>query len=309
LNGDLRHTAIVETRQDAAVTSSSPEWNNPHVLPNLIVIGAAKCGTTSLHRYLDLHPEICMAKAKELNFFVEDENWRRGLGWYEAQFRPAPIRGETSPLYSYFPSRPGVPKRMAAVVPETRLVYLVRDPIDRLISSYRFGRWVANRNHGDIEDELADLENSRFVSASCYAMQLDQYLPRFDSKQFCVVDSSDLQHRAADTMARVFRFLGVDDSFTSDAFGKRHYATEELYAASSLGRATKSLAYRVLGRSRARLLRLRTPERLLRPFLVRPEIPEITIDASLRARLEAYFGDDVDRLRALTGQRFETWSV
>ena len=60
------------------------------MLPNLIVIGAAKCGTTSLHRYLDLHPEIAMTKAKELDFFVEDRNWQRGLGWYESQFRPGP---------------------------------------------------------------------------------------------------------------------------------------------------------------------------------------------------------------------------
>jgi hypothetical protein len=279
------------------------------VLPNLIVIGAAKCGTTSLHRYLDVHPQISMTKAKELNFFVETDNWQRGVGWYESQFRPAPIRGESSPLYSYFPSRPGVPERMAAVVPGVRLVYLVRDPIARLISSYRFGRWVAGRDHPDIEEELADLEGSRLVAASRYAYQLEQYLACFALSQIRVVDSADLHDRPAETMTDLFRFLGVDDTFRSDAFGHRHYETEDVYAASALGRVAKSLGYRVLGRSRARLLRLRTPDRLLRPLLVRPEIPPITLDPRLRAKLETYFKPDVARLRELTGQRFETWSV
>ena len=55
-------------------------------LPNLIIIGSPKCGTTSLYYYLGLHPEIFMSREKELNFFMEERNWRRGLEWYQAQF-------------------------------------------------------------------------------------------------------------------------------------------------------------------------------------------------------------------------------
>lgn len=283
--------------------------HTPKVLPNLIVIGAAKSGTTSLHRYLDLHPQILMARAKELNFFVETMNWRRGLDWYESQFRPAPVRGESSPLYSYYPSYRDIPQRMASVIPEARLVYLVRDPIERLVSSYRFGRWVAGRDRRGIDEVLADLDSSRIVSASRYAFQLDQYLPHFSAQQICVVDSADLRSRPAETMARLFRFLGVDDTFASDAFGQRHYETEDLYAANALGRAAKSLGYRTLGSNRARQLRSRIPEFLQRPLLARPEIPAVTLDPSLRARLTSFLREDVERLRELTGQRFESWSV
>jgi hypothetical protein len=85
------------------------------VLPNLIVIGAQKCGTTSLHYYLSLHPEIAMSRTKELHFF--SRRWRRGLRWYERQFRdPAPIRGESSPSYAFYPVWRDVPERMAEVV-------------------------------------------------------------------------------------------------------------------------------------------------------------------------------------------------
>ena len=106
-------------------------------LPNLIVIGAQKCGTSSLELYLDLHPEIAMARPKqyELNFFSWEDVWRRGVGWYEQQFRDAPVRGEKSNGYSAWPFWPFVPERMKDVIPDARLIYLLRDPIERLITN------------------------------------------------------------------------------------------------------------------------------------------------------------------------------
>ena len=74
------------------------------MLPNLVVIGGAKCGTTSLHHYLSLHPEIFMSHPKELDFFIEEANWNKGIRWYESKFK-APgkvIRGESSPRYTRY---------------------------------------------------------------------------------------------------------------------------------------------------------------------------------------------------------------
>jgi hypothetical protein len=76
------------------------------MLPNLVVIGGAKCGTTSLHHYLSLHPEIFMSHPKELDFFIEEANWNKGIRWYESKFK-APgkvIRGESSPRYTRYPT-------------------------------------------------------------------------------------------------------------------------------------------------------------------------------------------------------------
>jgi hypothetical protein len=68
------------------------------VLPNLIIIGAPKCGTTSLHHYLSLHPQISMSREKELNFFIAERNWSKGIAWYAAQFAADnKVRGEASP--------------------------------------------------------------------------------------------------------------------------------------------------------------------------------------------------------------------
>src|SRR5918992_682833 len=110
------------------------------MLPNLIVIGAQKCGTSALHHYLHLHPDICMSAQKELNFFVESKNWSKGLAWYESNFRgkdgKAKIYGEASPDYTGYPAAPGVPARMHSIVPDAKLILMVRHPVDRIISQY-----------------------------------------------------------------------------------------------------------------------------------------------------------------------------
>jgi Sulfotransferase family len=70
------------------------------MLPNLIVIGAERCGTTTLHRYVGSHPQVFMSRQKELDFFVAEQNWARGRRWYERKFPVAPIRGESSPSFT-----------------------------------------------------------------------------------------------------------------------------------------------------------------------------------------------------------------
>ena len=82
-------------------------------LPNLIIIGGLKCGTTSIHHYLGLHPEIQMSKPKELNFFVEELNWDLGLDWYASRFDDRfKVRGESSPHYTNLPRFDGVAERI-----------------------------------------------------------------------------------------------------------------------------------------------------------------------------------------------------
>ncbi len=102
-------------------------------LPNLLVVGAMKCGTSSLHNYLARHPDIFMSAEKELNFFT-GSNSGQSLDWYKAQFPvDAPVRGESSQNYSkrHNPLFPGAAEAIKAVIPDTKLIYLVRDPIER----------------------------------------------------------------------------------------------------------------------------------------------------------------------------------
>ena len=148
-------------------------------LPNLIIVGGLKCGTTSIHHYLGLHPEIQMSKPKELNFFVEELNWDLGLDWYASRFDDRfKVRGESSPHYTNLPRFEGVAERIHEHCPDARLLYMVRDPIKRILS-----HWVHATGAGyetrEMVPTLSD-PDTHYINRSKYWMQLQPYLELFD---------------------------------------------------------------------------------------------------------------------------------
>ena len=155
-------------------------------LPNLVVVGGLKCGTTSLHHYLNLHPEVEMSRPKELNFFVAELNWPLGPEWYASHFSGrAPVRGESSPHYTNRPRFEGVAERMRSVLADARLVYMVRDPIDRMLSHY-----LHNVGGGYDDRALADAfadPDSAYVTRSRYFFQLEPYLEAFGAERIEIV--------------------------------------------------------------------------------------------------------------------------
>jgi Sulfotransferase family len=289
-------------------------------LPNLIMIGTPKCATTAVHYYLHLHPETSMSQPSELNFFVdeldtsvlesgdaealasEERNWRRGVDWYASQFAAdAPVRGESSPSY-VSPWYPGVPERMAAVVPEARLLFCVRDPIERAISEYLMMR--AGQEQRPLETALAS-PTGRYVALGRYWSRLQPFLAHFPPDRLLVVDQDELRRRRRETIRAIYRFAGLDESFSSPQFQREPNRT---------GR---------MGRRRGLMFKLRRL-RVMRPSYRLPEgvkgtverlagatseAPRPQLDPALRAELSAIFADEVERVREFTGQRFAGWSV
>lgn len=254
----------------------TPDDDAGGALPNLVVIGAMKCGTSALHRYLDRHPQIAMSDPKELNFFIgaqeppdvgEDEawrhgNWHRGVEWYARQFpAEATVRGESSPGYTS-PSYPGVAARMAALVPAVRLVYLVRDPVERAVSQYRHHRADGTERRPP-EEALLD-PASQYVGRSRYLERLAPFLARFSTAQIAIAAQEELLGDRRRTLRRLFAFAGADDDFWSDDLERRWHTA-----------------------------RTATPR----------------IGATLRARLCDAVRDDAKRLRESAGREFPSWSV
>jgi hypothetical protein len=162
------------------------------VLPNLIIIGAQKCATTSLHYYLSIHPQICMSREKELNFFIFERNWHKEIKWYKSNFvKKAKISGESSPGYTSYPFFDGVPERMYSVVPKAKLIYIVRDPIDRIISHY-IHQYSAGLENRKLSDALKGFDNNRYVCRSKYYTQLEQYLKYFERSRILIITQEDL---------------------------------------------------------------------------------------------------------------------
>ena len=164
-------------------------------LPNLVVIGAQKCGTSGLHYQLGLHPEIWMSRPKELNFFIEERNWSRGEDWYRAYFDArARVRGESSPNYTAYPQHLGVPERMHSVIPDAKLIYVVRDPLER-IAAHWVHNYAKRREKGDLRATLTHA-NTSYVVRSQYHMQLQQFLAHYPLEQIARARAGGAPHRA-----------------------------------------------------------------------------------------------------------------
>jgi Sulfotransferase domain len=195
----------------ARITMSTPMYaNTTQRGPDFIVIGAMKCATTTLHAQLSRQPGLYMTRLKEPNFFSDDEVFAKGLEWYESLFRDAgegKIRGESSTHYTKLPTHPRTLERMSATLPHVKLIYVMRHPIDRLISQYvheqTVGRIVGGVGIHEAIERLPEL-----VDFGRYAMQLKPYLEIYGAEMILPVFTHGLNRRPQAELERIGRFLG-----------------------------------------------------------------------------------------------------
>jgi len=275
-------------------------------LPNLLIIGAVKSGTSSLHYYLDLHPEIMMSKKKELYYFVESRNWHRGVEWYSSHFsRKAKIAGESTPGYTLFPKLKGVPKRIYELLPEVKLIYLIRDPIERAKSHY-----IANYSSGGenrtFHSAFENLDNNPFIFPSLYANQLEQYFPFFDVSQILVITLENLHKNPRKTMQKVFHFLAVEDTFYSNNFHTIFNPSDKKRRKNRIGILLKRMAETKPAEVFSPEFRRRIGNIVYRPFSTEIQRPDF--DSDLNQKLLDYFQHDICKLREYSGLSLEGWS-
>lgn len=278
------------------------------MLPNFVIIGAMKAGTTSLYHYLRQHPEVFMPATKELHYFVAEKNWSRGPEWYERQFAGAGgavAVGEASPDYAKFPEYRGVAQRLADALPHARIVYAVREPVERIRSHYLHDV-ARGRERRPIE--VAVPGNPHYLAPSSYAMQIEQYLEHFPRERLLVIRSEDLRARREETMHRVHSFLGVDPGWSAPDQDREYNAIAVKSAPGPLMRAARH----VPGSSRVRLLApgaVTAAERLLGRSRRPVDVTTGTISPELRRRLLDELAPDLERLPGLVGGGFDAWSL
>ena len=220
------------------------------VLPDFIIVGAMKCGTSSLYAYLAQHPRLLPSyERKEIHFFDGGldsciDNYTKGQAWYRAHF---PLKKtvntdfktfEASPLYLF---NPLVPKRIFDLAPETKIIVVLRNPTERAISHYfhekRKGREKLpimeafqeeeNRLESIIKNE--DYKSNAFMHCSyksrgLYKQQIDRYLNYFPRKQILTLNSEELFNEPNKSLRKVFEFVGVDTEFKVSDLKARHVA-------------------------------------------------------------------------------------
>jgi Sulfotransferase domain len=194
--------------------------------PNLFIIGAMKSGTTSLHEYLDTHPQIAMSEEKEPGYFVEELGLRKGEEWYfsrwgklDAEYR---YLGESSTHYTKLPIFQGVPERLFRFNPESRLIYIMRNPFDRVVSHY----WHALRDAhhgGELRPLLKAVKDGPgYLAFSDYAMQLEPYLERFGRGAVLTLTFEALIENPQREVDRIYRWLGLPSQPIGEPSAKAH---------------------------------------------------------------------------------------
>jgi hypothetical protein len=274
----------------------------PGPLPTFLIVGAAKAGTTSLAAWLSAHPDVFVAPEKEIHFF--DRSYDRGVDWYRSRFAGARTEraiGEATPEYMALPQ---AVERMAEVVPDARLIAILRNPVDRAYSQYWHQR-LRGRERREFADvvrlhmsEPSSLQHPRYyLTRGRYIDQLRTITAHYPREALLVLLLEDLEHDAASAFRSVCRFVGVQPDPLPDEVG-------------SVINPRVSYRYGLLRRVSGRLRRsgvAGAADTIDRANRTIPDYPPM--DPHLRAELIAWFADTNRELGDWLGRDLSAWTT
>jgi Sulfotransferase domain len=254
-----------------------------------VIIGASRSGTTSLARYLGAHPEVYLAREKELYFF--NRRFHRDVGWYRDRFRDAGDAraiGEATPEYLYSPEAPA---RMARVIPQARLIAILRNPVDRAYSAYWANRSLGREPASSFEAAV-ESGSDEYMDRSRYLPHLERFVEHFPRSALHVMVFEELVDDPVAEYASVCRFLGVADDHRPSNLGRaiNPYRSYRSLPVRMWARRRKGIVGRFVGRLNVR-----------RRSSYPPMSPE------LRRALLASFEEHDEALAAWLGRNLSVW--
>ncbi len=288
------------------------------MLPNFLVIGAQKSGTTSLFEYLRQHPDIYIPSVKETTFFYLDCLYEKGMSYYEDHFfcgvNKEKAVGELSPHYLYHPfCRDRIRKNLE----DLKFIILLRNPIDRAYSNY----WMeVKRGHETlsfkdaiekeqqrIETGLFEKETFSYMHRGLYHGQIEAYMELFPESEFLVLLSDDLKNDRVDTMINIYKFLGVDTDVDISCLQKT-YRTAKKIRWVLLQNFIKSPPYwsqvfvkAIIPFKQRQIIKSFISKRNVTSFLPPP------MSDSVREHLRGFFSESNKKLEKLIGRSVESW--
>jgi hypothetical protein len=294
------------------------------MLPNFLIIGAAKAGTTALYQYLRQHPDVYFSPIKEPLFFAYEgqqpdtqgpgdtaNDAITDLTTYQRLF--ADVRGEravgeASTMYLYLPDSAA---RISHYIPHANLIAVLRHPADRAYSAYlhlvRAGREVEHDFRTALRREKDRMAHNwgplwHYTACGFYHTQLQRYSLLFPRSQLHILLYEDFRDHPQQTIAQICRALGIDPGFTPDMSRKPNVSG--VPRSRLLHRATVSQnpVKRVLKQLIPRGLRMRMLNGIKQQNLQRPEL-----SAEIRAELIALYQDDISRLQTLIDRDLSHW--
>ncbi len=186
-----------------------------HVMPDFVIIGAMKCATSTIHDQLAHLPGVSMSEPKEPNFFSDhhlsdEDQWNEGLNWYSSLFSKMPtddLKGESSTHYTKLPTYPECADRLHEHLPNAKLIYVMRDPIERIVSQF-IHEWSMRVIDEGCSIDDAIREYPILVEYSKYAMQLMPYVQRFGIDSILPVFFERVMANPQEELERIAEFIG-----------------------------------------------------------------------------------------------------
>lgn len=263
-------------------------------LPNFLIIGAMKSGTTTLQTQLVAQPGIFMTTPKEPNFFSDDAVYARGMGWYHSLFNeaaPGDLMGEASTHYTKLPTYPETLGRMADVLQAPRLIYVIRDPVERALSQY-LHEWSRGSVGENVAAAFAD--TPEFIAYSHYPMQLAPYIERFGLESLLLTSLEQIKADPERELARIGVHIGAPNPLLWDHnLGAQNVSRDRARALPF----HRFLVRNSVARTLRRALVPKSVRNRIRNTRLRPERPNLPPD--LRLKLEEIFAPDAAKLGAL----------
>ncbi len=258
------------------------------MLPNFLIPGAEKAGTTSLKNYLFEHPEIYMVE-KEIHFF--DKNWDKGITWYEEKFSNydnKKVIGEKTPGYMYTDV-----KRIKSVLPDIKLIFLLRNPVDRAYSQY----WhdVRKGRENLTFEEAIRKENTTYKERGKYIIYLKKFEEHYKKSNMMFLLTEDLKNNRLESVRSVLEFLDVDENYKFKDLG------EENVGGMPRSKFIAKFAEKKAIKNSPHLYRLIKMVNLKR----KGKLPEIKKES--RKYLEEYFSKYNEELSKFTGLNLDKW--
>lgn len=183
------------------------------MLPNFLIIGAMKCGTTSLAYYLNQHKDIYVAPEKDIYFFSDDELFNKGIHWYESFFKNTDkyvALGEATDDYSKQWRNSNTVKRIYKIIPSVKIIYIVRDPLRQIESAYM--HLVANSYERLTFNQAIYHSSFNYIETADYLMQLNAYKEFFPESSILVLFLEDMLLNTKNVLASCFNFLGCSST-------------------------------------------------------------------------------------------------
>lgn len=263
-------------------------------LPDFLIIGAMKCGTSTLQAQLALQAGVFMSTPKEPNFFSDEDVYARGRTWYEGLFAdaaPGEIKGEASTHYTKLSTHPHTLSRMQAMLPAPKLIYMIRDPLARAVSHY-----IHEWSQGTMGSDPAEAcrTHPELVEYGCYGMQIAPYAKAYGTDRIFLTSLEQFKADPDGEFARLARFLGLSETAAwvhdlppqnVSAERSRPFPMQRLLIDNPVARTLRQALVPKTIRNRVRAART---------MKARPEIP-----ADVREQMKARFLEDRTQLANL----------